>query len=61
MSNTPILFSKKEDCCGCAACQNICPRNAIKMEIDEMGFLYPVIDPDKCINCQQCIRICILK
>ena len=33
--------------------------NAIKMEVDEEGFLYPVIDKEKCINCSLCKRICL--
>lgn len=48
----------KSDCSGCTACMNICPRNAIKMEWDEEGFKYPVIDREKCINCGACYKIC---
>lgn len=25
----PILFKKKEDCCGCAACYSICPKRLL--------------------------------
>lgn len=57
----PILFEKKEDCCGCTACYAICPQNAITMEPDEEGFLYPVINEEKCVNCKSCIRVCIFK
>ena len=35
------LYKDKSDCCGCEACANICKRNAIKMQEDEYGFLYP--------------------
>lgn len=31
----PILFKKKEDCCGCAACYSICPKKAINMLEDD--------------------------
>ena len=44
-------------CCGCEACLNICPRNAIVM-IDKDGFYYPVINDDLCCNCGECIRVC---
>ena len=39
-----ILFDDKKNCCACGACMNICPKNAIKMQEDEYGFLYPQID-----------------
>lgn len=38
-----ILFDDKKNCCACGACMNICPKNAIKMQEDEYGFLYPQI------------------
>lgn len=48
---------EKEKCCGCSACLNICPVNAIEMKKIE-GFSYPVIDQNKCISCGQCITVC---
>lgn len=38
------VYDLKENCCGCTACANICPKGAIKMNPDGEGFLYPVID-----------------
>ena len=58
---TPILFSLKTDCCGCYACYSICTVGAIEMIEDDEGFVYPVIDPDKCIRCMACQRICPIK
>lgn len=52
------LFSKKIDCCGCAACENVCPQNAISMQEDLEGFLYPIIDAGKCIECGLCDKVC---
>lgn len=49
---------ESEKCCGCSACANICPKNAIRMIRDEIGFLYPVIEEGKCINCGLCDKIC---
>lgn len=57
----PILFKKKEHCCGCTACYAICPKSAISMLEDEEGFLYPEIDEDKCINCRMCLKVCPIK
>ena len=45
-------------CCGCHACFNICPKNAIEMFEDEKGFKYPKINQKKCINCGLCKKIC---
>ena len=44
-----IVDSKK--CCGCSACSEVCPYNAIIMKPDKEGFLYPSVDKLKCINC----------
>ena len=53
-----IEIKDKEKCCGCHACYNICPKNAISMKEDENGFKYPVVDKEKCINCGLCEKVC---
>ena len=53
-----INITSKEDCCGCTACANICPKDAITMKQDKEGFLYPSIDKEKCIDCGICKKIC---
>ena len=53
-----IEIKRKEDCTGCFACYNICPKKAINMAEDNEGFKYPVIDSKKCINCGLCTYIC---
>ena len=53
-----IIINKKENCCGCSACYNICPNNAIIMEEDELGFKYPKVDEEKCVNCNLCENVC---
>ena len=52
------LFQNKTDCCGCSACYNVCPRKAISMQEDEYGYVYPVIDQDKCVGCGLCRKVC---
>ncbi len=47
-----------EDCCGCSACFNICPVQAITMQEDREGFKYPKIDERSCINCGKCEKAC---
>lgn len=53
-----IEITSPDKCCGCSACASICPKNAIKMSPDNLGFLYPVINKDKCINCGACDKVC---
>ena len=48
----------KADCCGCTACASICPKDAITMEPDTLGFKYPKVDLDKCIDCGLCEKVC---
>lgn len=57
----PILYTHKEDCCGCTACYAICPKEAISMVADEEGFEYPQIDEVKCVRCEMCLRVCPIK
>ena len=53
-----IQITDKSDCCGCTACASICPHNAITMQPDAMGFLYPKVDSSKCTDCKLCEKIC---
>lgn len=57
----PVLYEKRENCCGCTACFAICPVQAIIMLPDEEGFLYPVVDTEKCIRCYKCLSVCAFK
>ena len=53
-----IELASEKECCGCAACFNICPKEAISMKSNESGFLYPEINVDKCIQCGACESAC---
>lgn len=55
------LVKDKMDCCGCSACMNSCPQNAIAMQPDADGFLYPTIDSEKCMDCGICLKVCSFK
>lgn len=46
------------DCCGCTACVSVCAQDAIIMEPDPLGFLYPKVNVDKCTNCGLCEKVC---
>ncbi|MBQ7497403.1 MAG: polysaccharide pyruvyl transferase family protein, partial [Selenomonas sp.] len=45
-------------CMGCGACASICPKDAITLEPDQLGYYRAVIDQDKCVNCGQCVKAC---
>lgn len=53
-----IRIEHPEDCCGCTACASICPHNAISMKPDTLGFLYPEVDTEKCVDCGLCEKVC---
>lgn len=53
-----INIKNKQDCCGCFACTQRCPKQCITMAEDEEGFLYPKIDISKCIDCHLCEKVC---
>lgn len=53
-----ISVIKKNECCGCGSCKQICPVNAIEMKEDAEGFLYPEVSKDICIQCNKCEISC---
>ena len=55
------LWKQEKDCTGCAACAQICPKQAIEMRENEKGFVFPYIDGTHCIKCGLCVKICPMK
>lgn len=54
-----LTSKKKKECCGCSACEQVCPQSCIVMKKDEEGFLYPIIeDNSRCLHCGLCTRVC---
>ncbi len=53
-----IQIRDRKQCCGCSACADACPHRAIRMVPDGMGFPYPAVDPDRCVDCGICNRVC---
>ena len=47
-----------KNCCGCGACANKCPKNAIGMQPNQEGFLHPVVVAEKCVECGACETVC---
>ena len=46
------------ECTGCSACVNVCGKNAIFYCEDKIGFRYPVVNLDLCIDCGLCQKVC---
>ncbi len=53
-----IEIKDKRHCCGCTACEQVCPKHCISMQEDEEGFKYPCVDASLCINCELCKKVC---
>lgn len=53
-----VFLKKKEDCCGCSACVQVCPIKCIDFKEDEDGFAYPEIDLELCVHCNLCKTVC---
>lgn len=53
-----INIINKQDCVGCNACVQICPKQSINMREDGQGFLYPKVNLDTCIKCGLCEKVC---
>lgn len=56
-----ILVADNVICCGCGACENACPNQAIKLQENKNGFKSPKVYTDKCIECGICEKVCPLK
>lgn len=53
-----INILDKKDCCGCASCVQVCPKQCISMTEDCEGFLYPKVDSVVCVDCGLCEKVC---
>lgn len=53
-----ISIKDKIDCCGCSACVQTCPKQCIRLEEDNEGFLYPSVNKSLCVECGQCDNVC---
>lgn len=53
-----IKVSDKQQCCGCNACGDICPKGSITFKTDVEGFWYPEVDMDTCVDCHLCEKVC---
>lgn len=54
-------FASRNVCTGCGACQQICQKNAIVMERDCRGFMYPHLVHERCVKCFACLHVCTVR
>lgn len=47
----------KDNCTGCMACVESCPKNAIKI-VDELDSYNAIINEEQCVNCDLCRKVC---
>lgn len=47
----------KDNCVGCMACIELCPKSAIKI-VDNLTSYNAVIDEEQCVNCNLCHNVC---
>lgn len=45
-------------CTGCGACVASCTKNAIKLQTDDEGFLFPKVNAERCVGCGVCDSVC---
>lgn len=58
LDNNTTDKANRHSCCGCSACESACAKHAIKMQADQEGFVYPVVNEDLCVDCGLCSKVC---
>ena len=53
-----IDFDFHNECTGCRACADVCPKQCIAISEDRDGFVMPSVDKDTCVNCGLCEKAC---
>lgn len=53
-----IQIKNEKDCCGCAACASVCPKQCIQMEQGTLGHLFPRVNTEYCVECGICENVC---
>lgn len=53
-----IHITDKQNCCGCTACVQRCPKQCIRLDEDAEGFLYPNVNEEACVKCGLCEKVC---
>lgn len=52
------IESLASPCSGCGACGGLCPKNAISLKMNTMGFLEAAVEDSLCVDCGLCRKVC---
>lgn len=55
------MIVNQQNCTGCTACGEICPKKCITLDKNDEGFIIPIVNKDECINCGLCDKVCMAK
>ena len=50
--------STLRECTRCQLCGAVCPKNAIRIELNADGYYRPIVDDELCIDCGICTKVC---
>lgn len=45
-------------CTSCQMCAAVCPKSAITIDLDSEGFYRPTVNPEFCVDCSLCVKVC---
>lgn len=45
-------------CSGCGGCAAVCPKGAIRLELNDAGFYQAKVDENLCVDCGLCVKVC---
>ena len=53
-----VDYAVTNTCCGCGACEVVCPENAVTVVMDQNGFMQFSVNQDLCTHCKKCRLVC---
>ena len=54
----PSAIGNNMFCMGCSACANVCPSDALNIQMNKDGFYKPTLHEKNCIKCNLCVKGC---